>query len=234
MGIFLMISSILFLIGTFWHAKTDWERKKVVILPIEFITILLCFWTFGLFYYVYKRQITFIESTEKDFSEIAVVFGMIAIVIHTITKYLDDRRDLSRTSKRYRFIRFLHIRFSHKSLYASLAILLISIGLAEVNHNLILANPPSQKVVLFSGAVIAYSLYRTIVFGLTWRAEILSLPLFGLFLGTKVERITDLKQTTLPLLGFVILIGASAALIYDKFFHRRVRKNIIQRWLERR
>jgi hypothetical protein len=228
MGLWLMSTSIIYSLGTFWYKYCEKGKvKRVFIIPNEFWFAL--FGALLIALYITKIQDLFVfqASPERALLFISGVIGLFGLIIHAIAKYYDERCNIEHWSRRRKMIiSLIHLEFSHYLVYLSICGVLFSLSAAEDNRKLILISDyPSTKVLLSSGTLFAFGFYRTILLGNTIPVETVILPVITGIIFKNAD--LAIRQTVFQFFSITALSLTSAALIYRNVLRNLIKTKII-------
>lgn len=236
MSEFVLGVSLAYFLATLWYYLIDRKNKnKIVIIPSEFLYVLVTFAGVGWFYFNVWPEVKlvphFYVSTEKIMLTLSGVLGLTMIWLHALTKYWEDRSNIKTWPKWAKLIvHHLHIRISHKLLYFSLALALCAFSFLEIKQLMVVADPPSLKNVFLSSLLFTWAFYKTIVHGNTWRLELLVLPFFSYLIArTAIAGQVEMNQAPIALFSFSVLLLTPIAIIYEKVIVTKFRKSSVRK-----
>lgn len=225
---FITIISFTYLIGAIWYSLVDRRNKKrVILIPTEYLFVIAS-GIILLFYFVHIKN--FIIFSDDYFSLLegkmeifGIAMGSILVVLHAISKDLEFRHNIKKWPQIIqKTISFIHHKFSHKLFYLSLLILLLSYAFGEANHSLRLTSNSHKSIITISAVLFSLAFYRNLIYGNTWRIEIITIPLALVILAIKIiERNVVLENTTFVYFSFIVLALTPTLLITDRYLLQR-------------
>jgi hypothetical protein len=224
---FIIIISLGYLLGAIWYILVDRRANRVILIPSEFIFVIAT-GVMLIFYFIHAKNYLIFDNDyftliEGKMEIVGITMGGVMVVLHAIAKDLEVRHNIHKWPYIVKkIISVIHHKLSHKLIYLSIIIMLLSYSFGEANHSLYLTSNSEKSVITIAAVMFSLAFYRNLVHGNTWRIELITIPVALVILAIKIiERNVVLENTTFVYFSFIVLALTPTLLITDRYLLQR-------------